>query len=736
MGGLLSAIKGMQILGWFDDLGNWIMDHVVGHVLWLFSDIFFLILELFEKIFKAFAGIGTGVKDSAGEAIEGDLVLYFISSDLIQDIFISILILSVILLIIFTIFAIIKNQYAEKQEPVKGIIAKSFKGLWLYMLIPVVTVVCLVVGNIVLQAIDGATKLTDSGSAADMLFSCATYNANRLRGDDPNSALLEIKDRLPDNVKLQMENACGGLDVDNPSTYSAADWELLADIIDTSYVNGSLGGEWSNFSIINKYYSASQISYITIWIGGAFLIWAIGKMAWGMVARLFKMVLYFAISPAVVATYPIKGDGPLKSWSGEMVKNGTSAYCAVGVINVLYSVLPFVTNINFGLLGDLGTSIARLFIYIIAFSSAQNLVSTVSGWFGTGDAIKEGKDAKGQVKSGFETAKKSLAKPGQFIGKTVGVLGAYQGGVKAADDDGKKKFWQKVGGGLQGVYSQTEIGKGLNKMRGDYGTALKGGGDQYKQFATSGLGGFGLEDKDKAEKFAGREILNKEKTKLRELQEKLSKATSEAERKRIRAEMGNFSLAQERKKDAEAEIEIRESANKEVSEVSSSFVQLKELADDIESLAKRILGEANVNEATIDALRKGDIKAATSGMSAQEKQLAGRQWKMLGGDFATKDIEFSNTKDTIKALIKNDSRVKNLSEEAGFKEYSSIKLGGNWDAFKKAVVDKVGEIQEESGKIAEARRDVGNIIEKAAKDTLNDAATEKEIQKIGKNAGK
>jgi hypothetical protein len=63
----------------------------------------------------------------------------------------------------------------------------------MYLLVPIATVVCLMVGNIVLRAIDGATKATTSGSASDMLFMSAAYNANKLRDDDQDEALDTLK---------------------------------------------------------------------------------------------------------------------------------------------------------------------------------------------------------------------------------------------------------------------------------------------------------------------------------------------------------------------------------------------------------------------------------------------------------------------------------------------------------------------------------------------------------------
>ena len=59
MGGLLGVTKHTQILSWFgdiaEDVGNWLLDwvsNIVGGILWLFCEIFFVILDLFETIFR------------------------------------------------------------------------------------------------------------------------------------------------------------------------------------------------------------------------------------------------------------------------------------------------------------------------------------------------------------------------------------------------------------------------------------------------------------------------------------------------------------------------------------------------------------------------------------------------------------------------------------------------------------------------------------------------------------
>lgn len=609
MNGILTAIKNVHLLDFWSGLGDWV-GSFLGTFLWVFCDIFFVILDLFETLFRKFAGIDNNITTGSkgGEKIEGDLVLYFINSDLVQEIFFSIVALSFILLVIFTIFAIVKNQYAEKQEPVSKIINSSVKAMLMYLLVPVATIVCLIVGNIVLQAIDGATKLNSSGGVSDMLFSSAAYNANRLRQENPAEELLKMykENNLTELMQYNMKAAVPGLEfnADKLAALTDEDWAILAEVLDETFINEGLSGGTSydsngneikrketrdkwNIYIIDDYYKPLKLSYITIWAGGAFLIWAIGKITWGLVARLFKMVLFFALSPAVMATFPIQGDKALSGWRSEMVKNGTSAYCAVGVLNVLYSILPFFNNID--LFGDsvkgqgLATSIARLFIYIIAFSSAQSLISTVSGWFGTGNALEDGKAAKGMVDK--------WASPKTVTTKALGALGAYQGGVKAATDNGKNKFWQKVGGGLQGVYTQTGFGKELNKMRGDYQTAYKGGKDQYKQFATSGFAGFGLENEDKLAAFEGRAAMGKEVKKIDKLVDALEKEKAQA----------LVGLT------GEAYIKMLEKYDKKINELKASAEHLKVLFEEEAAKLERDKQSNDVrsaNFAVVDSYRK------------------------------------------------------------------------------------------------------------------------------------
>ncbi len=481
MSGLLKGLGKLTRLDIWSELGEGLLDIIVdgtiGPLLWALCDIFFVLLDIFESLFKAFAGVAEdGVTIHGQRGVTGDIVLFLMESDIVADIFISMMILSWILLIIFTIFAIVKNQYSEKQEPVSKIINSSFKGLFMYLLVPVATVVCLIVGNAILQAIDGATRANSNASKlSGMVFVAAAYNANALR----DSSVSDARDTLERWYNLGMLDAetrqliadavgiSSADDVDLVIGDSASKMEIVAEIIDDQAAAGKLGfGKW-HYTSVRLYYHPFQLSYITIWIGGGFLIWAIGKICWGLLARIFKMTLYYAISPILMATYPIDNGGALGKWRSEMVKLGTSAYAAVGVTNIMYSIIPVFNNIDIGWI--VGGGIIKLFILIVAFSSVSDLIKTISGWFGVGDALSDGVAAKKTVKDNLGKATKKVS------GTFNGLVGGYKEG--------------KLGGALLGAWK----GSGLAESTGidpvkwvqDGAKQRKEAGQYYKDVMTN-----------------------------------------------------------------------------------------------------------------------------------------------------------------------------------------------------------------------------------------------------------
>jgi len=705
MSNLLGIINNSTILGIGQEIGDFFINFL-GVFLWSLCDIFFVLIHLFEMLFKKFAGIGEGVTDASGNAIEGDLVLYFTQSNLVQEIFMAILILSLFLLIIFTIFAVVKNQYADKQEPVSKIINSSFKALLMYLLVPVATVVCLMVGNVVLVAIDGATRVNTTGGSSDMLFMAASYNANKLRDESEtkneecliemikSGYLIGIRNELETRYQLDFSSSLTKYGV---TMLNQDDFEDIAVLIDDAFTAGKLGaGDKWLYSNVSHYYNIMKISLITVWAGGAFLIWIIGKITWGLVSRLFKMTLYFAISPAVMATFPIDNGKALGSWRGEMVKNGTMAFVSVGVTNVLYSFLPFFNGINLfgsGGIGAAGSWIAnqvlKLFMYIIAFSSAQDLISSISGWFGTGDAVKEGKATKKMIDDPLK----------KYSTKAVGVAGAFRGGWKDAKDHGGNPLW----GALRGGWSQTGFSDNLKP----YADALKKGKDAGKEASKNALTRKGFlnreVDDDKLAAYEAYDIIKAETEEIQKKERDINDRR-EKEKDRITSDFGYAAGSAGYVKKA---AEIDKKYNKMITELKSSAGHIQTLYEpDLKSLEhdkkmndKREGYYGKVESLATIALEDSKLRErllSASGLkgNAAAQMLVSRNWKkMREGDFSSvrdaamrtqleqqyKQMEesFIDNGNALEVALRN---VKNLykSGDAG-KKFATRVLGSDID---------------------------------------------------------
>ena len=515
MGSLLKVISSGSVLNWIEDILGKIVEIVIGPILWGLCDIFFIILELFDTLYKNFAGIEDFVEGK--EMFTQDPVLYFINTSLVQEIFFSIVILSLILLIIFTIFAVVKNIYVDKPKPIGEILSSSVKGLLMYLLVPVATVVCLLVGNVVLRAIDGATRGDSAKTSSDVLFMSAAYSANKLRDTEADrekhlkwmmeNGRLNVRDGASESAKQNYIRQLQAANVEPEGIidYDKVDYELAASAIDEAFLAGVIyGGSYSGgvnskwaLGSVQDYYNILNINLITVWAGGAFMIFAMGKITWGLISRMFKMTVYFAISPALMAMYPIDGGKAVGSWRQEMVKNGTMAYCAIGVLNVVLSILPVFSQIKFFPGGgwNPANSLTSLFITIVALTSAEKMIGTVSGWFGTGDAFAEGK-----------AASKAVTDPAKKAGKKA--LGAFVGGLAARKQ--AKDMGANVGGQIGALVAGSLGVAGLkNPLAKEIQDAKKAGKEKYKEMTTTNLF-TGDVNKIKAAKFEARERIKSE----------------------------------------------------------------------------------------------------------------------------------------------------------------------------------------------------------------------------------
>lgn len=403
---------------------------IIGTVFYPLFCIIFLLIDAIQAIFYAFAGIGNisfgsggnmWGSDSIGSGNSGaendtGIVYYLLNNDLVKNMLMSIMLLAFFLVIIFTVLAFIKNAYSAKPKGWKAIVANAIKGLGNFILLPVCVLLGVWLGNILLQAINGATSAGGSTTMARKLFISSSYNANIYRnvnggindawsGFDPDAT---NEDNAYNKIKYYADY--WGL-ADELQLQEGQSLEYYANKVDEmySYNRVYLGSHIE----VAHFYNLYQINYLILVVGGIFMLYALASISAAMVKRIFYILILFIISPGVCALYPLDEGKAVGSWSGEVKKQVLSAYGAVAGMNLFYSLLPLIENIFIGgneIWAGINTvlisDIIQLFIMVIGLLTVKDLISLISGFVGGDDAYSKGtgvlSNARNKMVSGIK----------------------------------------------------------------------------------------------------------------------------------------------------------------------------------------------------------------------------------------------------------------------------------------------------------------------------------------------
>lgn len=448
---------------------------VVGVIIYPLLSIIFLVIDLLQGVFYGLAGIGDikfnmnstseaqdffsvgttiGSTNDGGETSTG-LIYYLLTSDLIKNLFMSILILALFLIIIFTAMAFIKNAYASKQKTWQEIVGNAFKGLANFIFIPVCCLLGVWLSNILLQAINAATSTGGAVKMSRKLFICCAYDANHYR----NKSEIGIGDI--EDIKTLIEE-CDDVEITFDAGHDKKDVEYFANVVDTVYAQtsdsyASIHWWWT----VQRHYSLFNINYLIMGVGGGFMLVALLAFAFAMIKRLFILLMLFVISPAICAMYPIDDGSAVGNWKKEFIKYTISAYGSVAALNLFFSILPIIENINIiGVegLGFLMNDVFQLLIMVCGLFVVKEFMGTLSGWIGGDNAMATGESLRKQAK---DSIKKKVTGIG---GGAVGVFAKAKGARQA----GGSFFGSLSKQALEGIGKSSGISEIFDKGRKSY----------------------------------------------------------------------------------------------------------------------------------------------------------------------------------------------------------------------------------------------------------------------------
>lgn len=433
---------------------------LIGTLLYPLFSIIFVVLNLLQNVFYSFAGIGTvyygstysgtgggngtGMVPITGESDGGEtstgLIYYLLTSNIVKNIVISIAILGLFLLVIFTTLAFIKTIYSDKPKSWKDILTNAIKGLTNFIVLPVCCLLGVWVGNIILQAINGATSTGGTMYLDRKLFLSCAYNANTYRINTFGENSQGSADAYADIMATI--NAYNNAELNKIKVEENKNSDYYAEIVDQMYAldvipihNHITVGVGATSH--HGYYQLWSINYLFLIVGGIFMMYVMVNITYGMIKRMFILLMLFVISPALCAMYPLDEGAAVKSWSGDVKKNILSAYGAVAGMNLFFSFMPIIQNINiagsaFGAyMADWAfvSDILQLIILICGLFCVNDFISMISGYIGAGNAFSDGKSLRSNVKGAIQKQAKKVGSVAGAFAKAGGA--AKVGGASA-----------------------------------------------------------------------------------------------------------------------------------------------------------------------------------------------------------------------------------------------------------------------------------------------------------------
>lgn len=449
---------------------------IIGTLLYPLFGIFFGVIDIMEMIFNAFAGVGTiyiaegwGTKPigagNDGSQTDTGIVYYFLQHNIIKNLLVSIMMLGLFLLIIFTAMAFIKNAYSAKQKTWQEIVGSAFKGLANFIFIPVCCLLGVWLGNILLNAIDGATSYGGGSTMSRKLFLSVAYNANIYRNS--NGKVGNAVDKITKVLEVYDLSEV----LDPPEEGQSK--EYYATYVDKMYgIGNGIGGYGGQISLISHYdvgqfYNLYQINYLMLIIVGVFMISALLSLAYGMVRRMLLILMMFVVSPALCAMYPLDEGNATNAYKKKFVEQVLSAYAAVAGMNIFMSLLPLIEKISLTRTSAVGTTgdldlIVQILILVSGLYVVKEFIGIIAGWIGAEDALKAGEGMKKQTTGAIGKAAKGAA--GAF-GKAMG--------AKKAGGSFMGSLAKQAGGGMMG----SAFGINPNDIKKTYKDSKK---DSYK----------------------------------------------------------------------------------------------------------------------------------------------------------------------------------------------------------------------------------------------------------------
>ncbi len=244
---------------------------------------------------RMLAGIDTVTVGNENVEIAG----YFLNHETVMDSFKMVALIGFILLVVFTIFSIVRSigKYGDGKSSVQ-ICMECAKSLLYMMLVPAIMIIGAEVVSVIMTAIYKATNLQGT-TLGSTLFTLITRDAK----DGATEAIVE------------------------------------------KFANGTYS--YYDRALVDEFYALDDINYFLAFVGGIAVLILLVRPLISFVERIVGLVLLFLVAPVSISTVPLDEGARFKLWREQVINKFLIAYGSLISLNVFMLIMGIVLDIRF-----------------------------------------------------------------------------------------------------------------------------------------------------------------------------------------------------------------------------------------------------------------------------------------------------------------------------------------------------------------------------------------------------
>lgn len=485
-----------QFLIWVVQFALELVGQLISLILYGVCVDFLKIVDFIQKMFYKLCGLGSYWVNGV-EMKETDPLLSIITNKSVLQVLLALTLVAVAMVIVATIIQVLRTEFStEGSKNTKGqVFGQAIKAVIMFALVPICSAGGILITNALLQAVNVATSLGAESSVGGAVYVASTYSANHIR----NGGTIEsITQSTNGNYVIKVKGFSSFMSATKEKEYECTisgeavsylggaslsvdqnNRDEIAQKIDNAFRNGYIG--FDNKAVANTFYDVGNINFVTFLGGGVLAAYTMLMASFGMIMRMYKASVLFVISPAMSGLMPLDNGSAFKQWRTAFIKQLLSAYGTIVAMNLLFILLPIVSNISLFGAADFawkGNIHANLSDDVGAINAFVQMLFTLTGLFmlkdisglianmiGADDAGAAGAGMAGKVLG--TAAKIGSVAVGGVAGVAAKGLGAGAGAL--AKVTGKKGFAMAANtfGGLGNKMTQKAkgtAGKALNKI--------------------------------------------------------------------------------------------------------------------------------------------------------------------------------------------------------------------------------------------------------------------------------